>query len=126
MTPPIRPGPAAAATPSMSAKVAPRLAHRGRDDDVEHLDMGARRDLRHHAAERRMLLDLRQHHVGEDGAAPVRVPLDHRRRGFIAGRLDAEHDHGGLARVLRFAFLRRRGAYSSARVSTVNGVRVRE
>ena len=85
-------------------KAARGLAHRGRDDDVEHLDMGARRDLRNHAAERRMLLDLRQHHVGQDGSAPVRGALDDRRRGFIAGRLDAEHDQLGLARVPRFAF----------------------
>ena len=125
MTPPIRPGPAVAATPSMIGEAAAGLAHRRRDDDVERLDMGACRDLRNHAAERRMLLDLRQHHVGQDGSAAVRRALDHRRRGLIAGRLDAEHDHGGLARIMRFAFSPR-GAYSSANMSTMNSVRARE
>ena len=51
ITPPIRPGPAAAATPSMLGKVDAGLHHRLGDDAVERLDMGARGDLRHHAAE---------------------------------------------------------------------------
>ena len=73
-----------------------RLLHRLRDDQVERLDVGARGDLRHHAAERRVLLDLRQHDVGADAAGPGHRPLDHRRRGLVAGRLDAEHDHRGF------------------------------
>ena len=84
MTPPIRPGPAAAAMPS-SARTPVRVAHRRRDHAVEHLDMGARRDLRHHAAKRRVLRDLRQHDVGHDDrrarhrAARRRPPRFHRR-----------------------------------------------
>ncbi len=34
------------------------LLHRALDDAVEQVDMGTRRDLRHHAAERDMLLGL--------------------------------------------------------------------
>ena len=93
MTPPISPGPAAAATPSMLGELQLRLAHRLGDDVVEHLDMGAGGDLRHHAAEGGVLVDLRQDDIGQDPAAAGLRPLDHRRRGLVAGRLDAEHDH---------------------------------
>ena len=51
--------------------------------------MGARRDLRHHAAIRAMFLELRQHEVAED--APVGG--DNRRRRLVATRLDTENDH---------------------------------
>ena len=46
------------------------LLHGAVDDAVEHVDMGARRDLRHHAAEAGMLLGLRAHDIGQDPAAP--------------------------------------------------------
>ena len=52
-----------------SSKLAPASAIALRDDAVERLDMGARGDLRHHAAEGGMLVDLRQHDVGQDLAA---------------------------------------------------------
>ena len=55
--------------------------------------MGAGGDLRHHATESGMLVDLGEHDVGQDPAAPRVGPLDHRRRGLVAGRLDAEHEH---------------------------------
>ena len=58
--------------PSSSAKRLAGLRQRLGDDAVERLDMGARGDLRHHAAERRMLGDLRQHDVGQDLAAARR------------------------------------------------------
>ncbi len=74
-------------------EVAPGLPHRPADQQVEDLHMGARRDLGYHAAERRMVGDLREHDVRPDLAAPVRQPLDHRGRGLVAGRLDAEDDH---------------------------------
>ena len=40
-------------------------------------------------------------------AGPVVRPLDHRRRGLVAGRLDAEHNHRGFLDSLGFASPRR-------------------
>jgi hypothetical protein len=104
MTPPIRPAGGGGDAVDLG-KAAPGVAHGGRDDHIERLHMGARRDLRHHAAERRMLLDLRQHHIGKDGAAAILAPFDQRRRGLVAGRLDAEHDHVTLHVALHVAVL---------------------
>jgi hypothetical protein len=69
------------------------LLHRAVDDAVEHIDMGARRDLRHHAAEGGMLLGLRTHDIGQNAARPVAQALDHGGCGFIAGGLDSQHQH---------------------------------
>ncbi len=98
MTPPISPGPAAAATPSIGVEAEAGFLHRLRDDGVQHLHMGAGGDLRHHAAESRVLFDLRQHHIGEDAPAAVLGAFDHRGRGLVAGGFDAEDDHGFLMR----------------------------
>ena len=89
MTPPISPGPPVAATPARSLNAAPAASHRPGDQAVEVQQMGARRDLRDDAAERPVLVFLRQHQVGEDAA----VAGDHRRRRLVAAGLDAEHDH---------------------------------
>ena len=97
MTPPIRPGPAAAAMPSTRRQLDTGFRQRALDQQVQHLDMGARCDFRHHAAEGRVLVGLRQHDIRQDAAAPVRIARDHRRRGLVAGRFDAEHDHPRLA-----------------------------
>ena len=70
-----------------------RRAHRLGDDHVERLDVGARSDFRHHAAECGVLRDLREHNIGQDFSRTRLGPLDHRRRGLVAGRLDAEHEH---------------------------------
>ena len=95
MTPPIRPGPAVAAMPSMASEGRAGLGQRLGDEAVERLDMGARGDLRHHAAERR--------HARRSATArcwtgccrgPSSCALDHRGGGLVAGRLDAEHKHG--------------------------------
>ena len=71
------------------------LAHGSGDHPVQRLDMGARRDLRHDPAERQMIGDLRKDDVGENPAAAVGAPFDHRRRRLVAARLDAEDDHAG-------------------------------
>ena len=55
--------------------------------------MGARGDLRHHAAEGGVLADLAEHDIGQDLAAAVLAALHHRRGGLVAGGLDAEDDH---------------------------------
>ena len=47
------------------------LCHGGRDDAVEQVHMGARGDLGHHAAVRRMFLDLRVDDVGQNAAGTV-------------------------------------------------------
>ncbi len=88
------------------------LAHRAADQEVEDLHMGARRDLRHHAAEGRVVGDLREHDVRQDLAAPVRTPFHHRRRGLVAGRLDAEDDHE-VQSASRFVVIARASGQSS-------------
>ena len=76
------------------------LRHRLGDDAVEGFDMGAGGDFGDDAAERGMLVDLRQHDVGQNAAAlAVRGEFDHGGGGFVAGRFDAEDDHG-FVRVL--------------------------
>ena len=77
--------------------------------------MGARGDLRHHAAIGRVLVGLRQHDVGEDLAAPVVARADHRGGGLVAGRLDAEDEHLLIPRrSVRMALRGLRARYSSA------------
>ena len=55
--------------------------------------MRAGGDFRHHAAECRMLADLRENHVGQNTAVTLRIPLHHGGGGFVASRFDAENDH---------------------------------
>jgi len=43
---------------------------------IEHVDMSARGDLRHHAAEAGVLLGLRAHDIGEDPARAVGLSLE--------------------------------------------------
>ena len=70
------------------------VGHRLGDDAIERLDMRARGDLRHHAAEGGMLVDLREHDIGQDLARPLVGPFDHGGRGLVACRLDSEYKHG--------------------------------
>ena len=72
------------------------VLHGGTDHAVQRLDMGARGDLRHNTAEDNVLLNLAEHYVGEDGAAPVRLPPHDRSRRLVAARLDAEHGEGAF------------------------------
>ena len=62
---------------------------RAGNQQIDDLDMGARRDLRHNSAERRMRRDLAHHLVGENFARPVRTQPHHRRRRLVAGGLNA-------------------------------------
>jgi hypothetical protein len=55
--------------------------------------MGARGDLRNHAAVRCVILDLRVDDVGQNPAGAVLAPFDDGGGGFIAGGLDAQHQH---------------------------------
>ena len=93
MTPPIRPGPAAAATPPSSAKTGRRFLHGRGNNAIEQIHMRAGGDFRHHAAERRVILDLRMHDVRQDAAGPVPPPFDHGGGGLIARGLDAQYQH---------------------------------
>ena len=72
-----------AAAASRPASRSTRAASRG-----QVLQMGARRDLRHHAAEGRVLRFLAQHRLGEDGA--VRRP-HHGGGGLVAARFQPQH-----------------------------------
>ena len=75
-----------------------RLAQRLVDHRQHPLQVIARGQLRHDAAEPLVHLRLRMHHVRQRPCArPLarRVRnLDHRRRGLVAARLDAQHAHG--------------------------------
>ncbi|CEG10127.1 hypothetical protein BN961_03562 [Afipia felis] len=74
------------------------LGHGFFNQHVEHLDMGARGDFRHHAAERRVLGDLRAHDIGKNPARTVRMAFDHGGCGFVAGRLYSQNQHCGVLR----------------------------
>ncbi len=78
--------------------------HRAGNDAVEQVDVGARRDLRHHAAEGGVLLGLRVDDIGQNAPRPVALALDHAGCGFIAGGLDAQYQHCRL--VTQFEPLR--------------------
>ena len=55
--------------------------------------MGARRDLRHHAAETGVLVGLRTYDIGQNLAAAVALAFHHGGCGFIAGGFDTQHQH---------------------------------
>ncbi len=93
ITPPIKPGPAEAATPSSRREIGTRLVEGGSNDVVERLDMGAGRDFRHHPAEGLMLLELGQDDVGADLALAAIVALDDGGGRLVASRLDSEYKH---------------------------------
>ena len=80
-----------AAIASTSASADAGIGERRLDDAVERLDMGARGDLGHDAAERRMLLDLAEHDVGQDLRPAAVVKRDDGCGGLVAARLDAEN-----------------------------------
>ena len=65
--------------------------HGAFDDAVEQIDMGAGRDLRHHATEAGVLRYLRVDDIGQNPAAAVVVALDHGGRGFVAGGFDPKN-----------------------------------
>ena len=65
----------------------PGLGHDPRDQPIEDLDMGARGDLGHHAAERRVLLELAVERFGQH--RPVATHQGH--GGLVAAGLDPEH-----------------------------------
>ena len=97
ISPPISPGPAVAATPSMLVEAETSFGQRLGDQNIEQLDMGARGDLRHDAAELGVQRKLRAHHIGEDDALAACLAPHQGGGGLVAARLDAEHDE--VARV---------------------------
>ena len=71
----------------------PRRIHRRRHRRVRQLCMCPRRNLRHHAQIRRMLLQLRSDNVGEQRHFPVLKPQDSS-SGLVAGGFDAKDSDG--------------------------------
>ena len=67
------------------------------DQAIDDLDMGARGDLRHDAAEGRVVGDLAHDFVRQDFAAALLPKPHHAGSGFIAGRLDAQNAHCTLS-----------------------------
>ena len=80
------PGPRVTATASSVREVEPRIGHRLRDHGADVLDVMARGQLRHHAAERGVDGRLRRDDAREDASAV----FDDRCRGLVAGGLDGE------------------------------------
>ncbi len=75
------------------------VLQRAHDQPVEHLDMRARGDLRHDAAEGGVLGDLAHHLVREDLAAAAGGKPHDGGGGLVAGGFNAENAHGGLSRL---------------------------
>ena len=98
-----QPGPRRGRDAADRLEADPRLGHGLLDRHVEEIDMGACGDLGHDAAEGRMQVELRPHHVGQHFAAPVGVAAHHRGGRLVAARLDAEHGQGGAVRAFRHA-----------------------
>ena len=91
ITPPIRPGPPVAATPASCPTFKPGVAQRRGDREIDLLDMGARGDFRHDAAEGRVLLHLAPDHVRQNFRRLAGAQAHDRGCGFVAARLDAEN-----------------------------------
>lgn len=68
-----------------------RFLHNALDEVVEVIDMAARGKLGDDTAEGAVIVDLRQHGLGENAA----VVGDERRGGFIATRFNSQDDHSG-------------------------------
>ncbi len=86
-----QPGPRGGGDRRKLGKANAGFLHRAADDAVEQIDMGARRDLRHHAAECGMLIRLRVDDIGQDSPRAIALALDHGGGGFIAGGLDPKN-----------------------------------
>ena len=80
-------------------EVEPGLGQRVLDQPVDALEMGARGDLRHHAAEAAVLGQLAVDDVGEDAADAAWSPgrrLDDGDGRLVAARFDAQDAHACL------------------------------
>ena len=86
-------GPRGGGNPVERVESALRFGHGLRDEEIQHLDMGAGGDLRHHATKGCMLVGLRQHDVRQYPSASVRIALHDRGCGLVTGGFDAQHDH---------------------------------
>ena len=97
MTPPIRPGPAVAATASTSARLEPGFREHLLDQRREQSDMPARGDFGDDAAKGPVVVLLPRDALREDAA----VAGHQRGGGFVAGGFEAEDDwalHGARHR----------------------------
>ena len=90
--------PAGRGDPVEIGQIELRLSERLDHQPVEPLEMGARGDLGHHAAETAMLGHLAVDDIGQDAAnrSISRRRFDDGDRRFVAARFDAQHAHGGL------------------------------
>ena len=79
---------------------APGTQKRFGNQAVQRLHMGARRDLRHHAAIGAVLLELAQHDFTENLALSVRIAHDDGSGGLVAARFDAENGQLGRHEAL--------------------------
>ena len=65
------------------------------DQAIKSLDVGTRRDFRHHASESTVLFQLRQNDIGDNLAAPVRMAHHNGSSCLIAACFDAENTKNG-------------------------------
>ena len=77
------------------------LAQRGEGKAVKMADMGAGRDLRHHAAIEPMFGNLRKQLIGQDKSATVLVPTDDGCGRLVARGFKAEHCRSAWGHVKR-------------------------
>jgi hypothetical protein len=83
------------------ARRQPRLLEHRAQQARQHGEMGPRGDLRHDAAEGRVIGDLARHAFGQDHA----VGIEDRAGGLVAGGLDAQHRPGRSLRRCRSGLL---------------------
>ncbi len=93
--PPIKPGPAAAATPSTSPRITPASASARDIKWIEVVEMSARGNLGHNTAIGHVLRELGVHQIGEDLRAGRRGG-HHGGRALVAAGFDAENDHRAM------------------------------
>src|SRR5690606_31930162 len=88
---------------------------RFRNQAVERLDMGARRNFRHDAAISAMLFELAQNDLAKNLAPALLIAHDDRSGGFVAARFDAEDGQMGRHEALGLIAIGRKPGYETSR-----------
>ena len=84
-----------------------RLLQRFFHERIQRLDMGPCGNFRHHTAIGAVFLELRQNDVGDDLAAPIRMPNHNGCSGFVTACLYAEDTKKGGHHICSFIAIMR-------------------